>query len=102
MTCEEFVDSLRALRDEELTPADRIRAESYLTACEKCSAYVRGYERTIKLVQRTAFETGVSATLPEGLVRRILVVGTRGHCCIMRFAWMPKQWPGLADLAGRC
>jgi anti-sigma factor RsiW len=77
MTCEELVDSLLALRDEELTPADRIRAEGHLAGCEKCSAYVRGYERTIKLVQRIASETGVSATLPEGLVRRIVVAPYR-------------------------
>jgi hypothetical protein len=73
MTREELVDSLLALRDQELTPADRIRAEGRLTGCEKYSAYVRGYERTLKLVLRTASETGVSATLPEGLVSRIVV-----------------------------
>jgi hypothetical protein len=37
MTCQEFVDSLRALRDKELTPADRICADGHLTGCEKCA-----------------------------------------------------------------
>ena len=72
MTCEEFVISLRAFRDSELTQPDRIRAQEHLTSCDKCSAYLRGYERTIELAKKTLAKRAVSAVLPENLVRRIM------------------------------
>jgi anti-sigma factor RsiW len=77
MTCEEFVDSLQAFRDDELSSPDRIRAHEHLTGCEKCSAYLRGYEQTIELAKRAASDSGVSASLPENLVRRIMAVQRR-------------------------
>jgi anti-sigma factor RsiW len=76
MTCEEFVDSLGAFRDGDLTSADRIRAHEHLTSCDKCSAYLRGYERTIELAKKT-LSSHVSAVLPEKLVRRIMAARRR-------------------------
>jgi anti-sigma factor RsiW len=78
MTCEEFVvDSLGAFRDGDLTSADRIRAQKHLTSCNKCSAYLRGYERTIELAKKTHSNSAVSAVLPENLVRRIMAAQRR-------------------------
>lgn len=77
MTCEEFVSSLQAFRDDELTSPHRTRAEEHLTGCEKCSAYLRGYERTIELAKSTASDSADSAPLPEGLVRRIVAARHR-------------------------
>ena len=77
MTCEEFVDSLGAFRDGELTSPDRVRARNHLGRCEKCFAYMHGYERTIELAKRSAPDRGVSAALPEDLVRKILAARRR-------------------------
>jgi len=57
MACEEFVDSLAAFRDDELTSPDRIRAQEHLASCDKCSAYLRGYDRTIELAKRTGSDS---------------------------------------------
>jgi anti-sigma factor RsiW len=80
MTCEEFVDSLGAFRDGDLTSPDRIRAQEHLTSCDKCSAYLRGYERTIELAKKTrsnSSNSAVSAVLPEKLGRRIMAARRR-------------------------
>jgi len=69
MTCQEFVDSLPAYRENELTPAERIRANEHLAGCEKCVAYTRGYERTIELAK--ADRLG-KTELPEDLVRKVV------------------------------
>jgi hypothetical protein len=42
------------------------------TSCDKCSAYLRGYERTIQLAEKTRSNSAVSAVLPENLVRKIM------------------------------
>lgn len=75
MTCKEFIDSLAAFRDADLTLPDRIRAQEHLISCKKCSAYLRGYERTIELAKKTrsnSSNSAVSAALPENLVRNIM------------------------------
>ena len=77
MTCEEFIDSLAAFRDSELTPPDRIRTQEHLASCEKCSAYLRGYERTIELAKTSASDIGPSSALPQNLVRRIMAARHR-------------------------
>jgi anti-sigma factor RsiW len=76
MTCEQFVDSLAAFRDGDMTSPDRIRAQGHLASCDKCSAYLRGYERTIELAKKT-LSSRVSAVLPENLVRRIMAAQRR-------------------------
>jgi anti-sigma factor RsiW len=72
MTCEEFVDSLAAFRDDELAPADRIRVQEHLAGCGRCSAYLRQYERTIQLAKKTRSDSNLWLPLPENLVRRIM------------------------------
>jgi predicted anti-sigma-YlaC factor YlaD len=77
ITCEEFVDSLGAFLEGELTPSDRIRAQEHLTSCDKCSAYLSGYERTIELAKTTRPNGAVSAVLPENLVHSIMAAWRR-------------------------
>ena len=77
MTCEEFVNSLGAFRDGDLTLPERIRAQEHLATCDKCSAYLRGYERTIELAKNTLSNRAVSAVSPENLVRRIMAARRR-------------------------
>jgi anti-sigma factor RsiW len=77
MTCEEFVDSLQAFLDDELTSPERIRAQKHLTSCDKCSAYLRGYERTIELAKKAPSSSAVSDVLPEDLVRKIMAARRR-------------------------
>ena len=72
MTCKEFVDSLAAFLDDELTLQDRVGAQKHLTGCDKCSAYLRGYEWTIELAKKTRLNSAASAVLPENLVRKIM------------------------------
>src|SRR5947209_13071906 len=77
ITCEEFVDSLPAFLEDELTLPDRIRAQEHLASCDKCSAYLRSYERTIELAKKTASDSRLSPGLPENLVRRIMAAQRR-------------------------
>jgi predicted anti-sigma-YlaC factor YlaD len=77
MTCEEFVDSLAAFRDDEQTLPDRIRAQEHLASCDKCSAYLRGHEWTIELAKKTPSNSAVSAVLPENLARGIAAAQRR-------------------------
>jgi anti-sigma factor RsiW len=77
ITCEEFVNSLGAFRDGDLALPDRIRAQEHLASCDKCSAYLRRYERTIELAKKTLANRAVSAVLPENLVRRIMAARRR-------------------------
>ncbi|MBV8361214.1 MAG: zf-HC2 domain-containing protein [Deltaproteobacteria bacterium] len=77
ITCEEFVDSLGAFLEGELTSPDRIRAQEHLSSCDNCSAYVCGYERTVELAKKTHSNSAVSAALPEDLVRRIMTTRRR-------------------------
>jgi len=77
MTCDEFVDSLQAFRDDELTLPERIRVQEHLVGCEKCSVYLRRYEQTIKLAKSTASDDAEAAPLPESLVRRIVAARRR-------------------------
>jgi predicted anti-sigma-YlaC factor YlaD len=77
MTCEEFVDSLAAFLDDELMLQDRVGARKHLTGCDKCSAYLRGYERTIELAKKTRSNSAASTVLPENLVRKIMAALSR-------------------------
>jgi anti-sigma factor RsiW len=77
MTCEEFVDSLQAFRDNELTLPERIRAREHLAICEECPAYLRRYEQTIKLAKSIASDSADAIPLSESLVRRIVTARRR-------------------------
>jgi predicted anti-sigma-YlaC factor YlaD len=77
MTCEEFVESLAAFLDDELTLQDRVGAQKHLTGCGKCSAYLRGYKRTIELAKKTRSNSTASTVLPENLVRKIMAALSR-------------------------
>ena len=77
MTCEEFVDSLAAFRDGDMRAADRVRTQEHLASCDKCSAYLHGYERTIELAKRTASVNRLSPGLPDNLVHRIMAARRR-------------------------
>jgi len=92
MTCEKFVASLQAFRDDELTSPDRIRAQEHLAACAKCSAYVRGYKRTIELAKSCASDSDDLAALPESLVRKIVAARSEGH--IMKATAAPIPFAG--------
>ena len=92
MTCEKFVASLQAFRDDELTSPDRIRAQQHLAACATCSAYVRGYERTIELAKSSASGSDDVTALPESLLRKIVAARSEGH--IMKATAAPIPFAG--------
>jgi anti-sigma factor RsiW len=77
MTCAEFVDSLQAFRDDELTLPNLIRAQEHIIGCEECATYLLGYERTIELARSTAADPADSAPLPESLVLRAVAAWRR-------------------------
>src|SRR5258708_26675709 len=92
MTCERFVSSLQAFRDDELTSADRIRAQQHLAACSTCCAYVRGYERTIELAKGSASGSDDINALPESLLRKI--AAARSERQIMKATAAPIPFAG--------
>lgn len=74
MTCREFIGLLSQYRDGELAPRHRIWADEHGARCEKCTGYLRGYERTTLLIKESVERPGASGEekLPEDLVQRIL------------------------------
>ena len=74
MTCREFIGLLLQYRDRELAPGQRIWADEHIARCEKCTGYLRGYERTIALIKDGVERPEASGEekLPEDLVQRIL------------------------------
>ena len=70
--CEEFVESLQRLLDDELTPPERMRASQHLADCHKCSTYLHGYKRTIALAKSASSDPADATALPEELVGRIV------------------------------
>jgi hypothetical protein len=74
MTCRELIGLLSLYHSGELAPRQRVRADEHLSHCEKCTGYLRGYERTIALLKESVEPKHASAKpkLREDLVQRIL------------------------------
>ena len=74
MTCREFIDVLSQYRDGELAPRHRIWADEHIARCEKCTGYLRGYERITLIIKESVERPDASGEgkLPEDLVQRIL------------------------------
>jgi len=72
MTCQEFVDSLPAYGDRELSPGGRTAADEHLAVCDQCANNARGYNRTIELAKAAFTRSSREEKLPEALVRNIL------------------------------
>jgi hypothetical protein len=74
MTCREFVGLIPAFRDGELSETDRESFAHHGWNCRRCSAYLRGYELTVRATKRIAADTrGTNeTTIPKSLASRIL------------------------------
>jgi len=74
ITCREFVSLIRALREGELSGADRRSFLQHGRECARCTHYLRGYELTIGAIKRISEESldPNETTIPRPLVRRIL------------------------------
>jgi anti-sigma factor RsiW len=79
MTCRELISLLSLYHDGELPPRQRVRADGHLALCEKCAGYLRGYERTIVLIEGSVEDPRASAKakLREDLVQRILAAARK-------------------------
>jgi anti-sigma factor RsiW len=80
MTCRDFIEFLLEYSSGELSPEQRREFDAHLAECPWCVAYLRTYERTIRL-GKAAFaepEASVPADVPEELVRAILAARGRG------------------------
>ena len=74
LTCREFVNLIRALRDDEMSDADRRSFLHHRAKCARCSDYLKGYELTISATKRMANDSRDcgETTMPKSLVSRIL------------------------------
>ena len=74
LTCREFVSLIRRLRDDELSTADRRLFSQHSWECERCLAYLKGYEQTIKAANQIGEDSREpgETTLPKSLVTKIL------------------------------
>ena len=80
ITCRQLIDDLLgAYVEGELPPSDRRELERHLAVCPSCVAYLDSYAQTIRL-EHAALGDPPSAepsSLPEDLVRRILLARSR-------------------------
>jgi hypothetical protein len=72
ITCREFVSLIRALREGELSDADRRSFFEHGRKCPRCAHYLRGYELTISLIKRISGDSPDETPMPKSLVSRIL------------------------------
>jgi hypothetical protein len=74
ITCREFVSLIRAIREGELSDADRRSFFQHGRKCVRCAHYLRGYELTISLIKRISEDSPQpnETTMPRSLVSRIL------------------------------
>lgn len=74
ITCREFVGLIRALREAELSDADRQSFLQHGGKCARCAQYLRGYELTISAIKRIGEDSpDLNQTkMPKSLVSRIL------------------------------
>jgi hypothetical protein len=74
LTCREFVDLIRGLRDEELNDAERRPFLQHRRRCARCSNYLKGYELTVAATKRIANDSRdlLETTIPKLLAQKIL------------------------------
>jgi anti-sigma factor RsiW len=73
LTCRDVVEFLSDYLTCELDAAARTAFDAHLAECDECVAYIRSYERTVRLA-RTAFDRldEPAAEVPPQLVAAIL------------------------------
>lgn len=79
MTCREFVEFLDDYLSDELPEDVRVAFDRHLAGCADCTAYLRTYEKTIRLAKAVCAEPEgpVPDGVPEDLVRSILAAYAR-------------------------
>lgn len=79
ITCRQLIDFLGDYVADELAPGDQHEIARHLAVCPSCVAYLDSYAQTIRL-EHAALGDPPSAepsSLPEDLVRRILLARSR-------------------------
>ena len=73
-TCRDFVGSIRALREAELSEADLRSFFQHGRKCARCAHYLKGYELTIRAIKRIGEDSldPSETKMPKSLVSRIL------------------------------
>ena len=80
MTCRELIEFLMDYLSGEVPPEERVLFDEHLSECPSCRAYIKSYERTVKM-GKAAFdrpEEDVPPEVPEELVRAILASRQKG------------------------
>jgi anti-sigma factor RsiW len=74
MTCCEVIDFLMAYLNGDLPPAQRTEFEAHLAVCPPCVAYLKSYERSIRLGHDACChpEAACEVPVPEDLVKAIM------------------------------
>jgi anti-sigma factor RsiW len=81
LTCRDVVEFLMDYLDHDLEPAQRDIFEAHLAHCDRCVAYIRSYEQTVRC-GRQAFDRldqPADAQLPAELVDAILAARRRAR-----------------------
>jgi anti-sigma factor RsiW len=68
LTCKELVEIVTDYLEDRLPPADRLRFEQHLVACEGCVNYLDQMRQTIRMVGRLS-EESIPASTRERLLR---------------------------------
>jgi anti-sigma factor RsiW len=74
LTCRDVAEFLMAYLAHELEPAQREAFEAHVAVCDRCVAYIRSYEQTVRL-GKAAFgrlDQPVDEQVPQELVAAIL------------------------------
>jgi anti-sigma factor RsiW len=74
VTCRDFIAFLWAYLSEELPPDQRREFEEHLKVCPECIAYVRSYERTVRMASDAFTDEGdeLPDGVPEDLVLAVM------------------------------
>lgn len=70
ITCRDFVAAINEYQGGEMPAPRRERFAAHLSQCDKCSAYLKSYVRTVKLAKAAYSED--SDDPPDDLVRSIM------------------------------
>lgn len=77
LTCEEVDNFLYDFHEGQLSSAEKIKFKLHLSMCPECKAYVRGYINTIRTSQAGFTKAEPIESIPEDLIRAILVSRTK-------------------------
>ena len=77
ITCRELLDFIADYLDNELNSEQRFEFERHLAVCPSCVNYLDSYKQTFALSKRALLDEEALETIPEELIRSILLARDR-------------------------